>query len=205
MDKIWQNFTRYGDMLVWVAVILVLLIAVVPAAEAPIIGRALSAASAQVERDGAKEILAAKSLVRLGDKITTGPGGSLAIVFSDGTTFNIAGDSSMVLDQFVYAPKGGDNAMSFSLLTGTFTFISGAVARTGDMKMTTPVGTMGIRGTAPHVEIDPDGTVRFSTLIEDNKKALLAGAGAPADVPLPRPRPFDLGRPLPNLNICRGC
>jgi hypothetical protein len=43
------------------------------------------------------------------------------------------------------------------------------VAKTGDMKIDTPVATMGIRGTTPHVEISDDGTVRFSTLIEENK------------------------------------
>jgi hypothetical protein len=36
-----------------------------------------------------------------------------------------------------------------SLTKGTFTFIAGEVAHTGRMKVDTPVGTMGIRGTAP--------------------------------------------------------
>jgi len=34
------------------------------------------------------------------------------------------------------------------------------------MKVDTPVGTMGVRGTTPHVEILDDGSVKFSTLIE---------------------------------------
>jgi hypothetical protein len=37
------------------------------------------------------------------------------------------------------------------------------------MKVETPVATMGIRGTTPHVEIRDDGTVAFSTLMEDKK------------------------------------
>jgi hypothetical protein len=53
-----------------------------------------------------------------------------------------------------------------SLTKGTFTFIAGNIAHTGSMKVDTPVGTMGIRGTAPRVEIREDGTVRFSTLVE---------------------------------------
>ncbi len=53
-----------------------------------------------------------------------------------------------------------------SLTKGTFTFIAGNVAHTGDMKVDTPVGTMGIRGTAPRVEILDDGSVEFSTLVE---------------------------------------
>jgi hypothetical protein len=41
------------------------------------------------------------------------------------------------------------------------------VAHTGSMKVDTPVGTMGIRGTAPRVEIRNDGSVKFSTLVEE--------------------------------------
>jgi hypothetical protein len=75
----------------------------------------------------------------------------------------------MVLNEFVYDPNGKSNATLFSLSKGTFTFIAGKVAKTGDMKIDTPVATMGIRGTTPHVEISDDGTVKFSTLIEENK------------------------------------
>ena len=56
-----------------------------------------------------------------------------------------------------------------SLTKGTFTFVAGKIAKTGDMKVDTPVATMGIRGTTPRVEISDDGTVKFSTLIEEGK------------------------------------
>jgi HAD superfamily hydrolase (TIGR01662 family) len=58
----------------------------------------------------------------------------------------------MVLNEFVYDPNGKSNSTLFSLSKGTFTFIAGKVAKTGDMKIDTPVATMGIRGTTPHVE-----------------------------------------------------
>ena len=50
------------------------------------------------------------------------------------------------------------------------------------MKVDTPVATMGIRGTTPRVEISDDGTVKFSTLIEEGKDQVMqrAGAGRPA-------------------------
>jgi len=53
-----------------------------------------------------------------------------------------------------------------SLTKGTFTFIAGEVAHTGSMKVNTPVGTMGIRGNATRVEMLNDGSVKYSTLIE---------------------------------------
>ena len=44
------------------------------------------------------------------------------------------------------------------------------------MKIDTPVATMGIRGTTPHVEISDIGTVKFSTLIEEGKSKVTKGA-----------------------------
>jgi hypothetical protein len=111
----------------------------------------------------------AGDLVYKGDVVSTGPDGTVGITFSDGTAFNLASNARMVLNEFVYDPKGTSNSTLFSLTKGTFTFVAGKVARTGDMKIDTPVATMGIRGTTPHVEIRDDGTVAFSTLIEDKK------------------------------------
>jgi hypothetical protein len=74
------------------------------------------------------------------------------------------------------------------------------VAKSGDMKVDTPVATMGIRGTTPRVEISDDGTVRFSTLIEEGKSKVARKPGAPAALQ-PDQKPF----PKSNLNICRGC
>ena len=111
----------------------------------------------------------AGDLVYKGDVVRTGADGKVGITFTDGTAFNLSSNARMVLNEFVYDPNGTSNSTLFSLSKGTFTFIAGKVAKTGDMKIDTPVATMGIRGTTPHVEISDDGTVKFSTLIEENK------------------------------------
>jgi hypothetical protein len=108
-------------------------------------------------------------LVYLGDVIQTGVDGALGITFADGSSFNVSKNARMEVNEFVYDPKGQSNSSLVSLTKGTFTFIAGNVAHTGDMKVDTPVGTMGIRGTAPRVEILDDGTVKFSTLVEQKK------------------------------------
>jgi hypothetical protein len=95
--------------------------------------------------------------------------GTIGIVFADGTSFNVSNNAKMEVNDFVYDPNGHSNSSLMSLTKGTFTFIAGNVAHTGDMKVDTPVGTMGIRGTAPRVEILDDGTVKFSTLVEQKK------------------------------------
>src|SRR5690242_12493069 len=105
-------------------------------------------------------------LVYRGDIIQTGPDGKLGVAFADGSSFNVSGNARMEVNEFVYDPRGHSNASLMSLTKGTFTFIAGEVAHTGSMKVNTPVGTMGIRGTAPRVEIMNDGSVKFSTLIE---------------------------------------
>jgi hypothetical protein len=105
-------------------------------------------------------------LVYRGDIIQTGPDGKLGVGFTDGSSFNVSANARMELNEFVCDPHGHSNASLMSLTKGTFTFIAGEVAHTGNMNVKTPVGTMGIRGTAPRVEILNDGSVKFSTLIE---------------------------------------
>ena len=105
-------------------------------------------------------------LVYRNDAIETGSDGAVSIVFTDGTSFNVSKNAKMSVDNFVYDPKGNSNSALFNLTKGTFTFIAVNVAHTGDMKVNTPVGTMGIRGTAPRVEILDDGSVIFSTNVE---------------------------------------
>ena len=139
-------------------------------------------------------------LVYLGDVVATGADGRVGINFTDGTSFNLSKNARIALNEFVYDPNGKSNATLFSLTKGTFTFVAGNIAKTGDMKIDTPVATMGIRGTTPHVEISDDGTVKFSTLIEEGKSKLVKKSGAPAAQQSEQ-------KPKPNFNfkICRGC
>ena len=121
----------------------------------------------------------------------------------------------MELNEFVYDPIGNSNSTLFNLTKGSFTFVAGAIAKSGSMKVDTPVGTMGIRGTAPHVEILEDGTVKFTTLIEENKNAN-EDKSAPAAGPRKRakaPASSDTSATSlkadqelnKKLKICQGC
>ena len=135
-----------------------------------------------------------------GDVVRTGADGRVAINFVDGTSFSLANNARMTLDEYVYDPVGKSNSTIFNLTRGTFVFVAGQVAKTGDMRVETPVATMGIRGTTPHVEIADDGTTRFSTLIEESKSRLTKKSGVPG-----APQPEQRAEHRPNLNICRGC
>jgi hypothetical protein len=139
--------------------------------------------------------------VYLGDVVHTGADGRVGINFTDGTSFNLSSNAQMALTEFVYDPNGNSNSSLLSLTKGTFTFVAGNIAKTGSMKVDTPVATMGIRGTTPHIEISDDGTVKFATLIEEGKDKVTKKAGAPKAVQEPVQKTnhkFD-------FNICRGC
>ena len=138
--------------------------------------------------------------VYTGDVVRTGVDGRVGINFVDGTSFNLSSNARMKLDEFVYDPNGKSNSTVINLTRGTFVFVAGEVAKTGDMKIDTPVATMGIRGTTPHVEISDDGTTRFSTLIEEGKSKYTKKSGAAGS-----PRPEQKAEHRLNLNICRGC
>jgi hypothetical protein len=139
-------------------------------------------------------------VVYLGDVVQTGADGRVGINFTDGTSFNLSSNARMALNEFVYEPNGKSNSTLFNLTKGTFTFVAGNIAKTGDMKVDTPVATMGIRGTTPHVEISDDGTVKFSTLIEEGKNKLTKKPGTPTTQQTEQKalHKFD-------FNICRGC
>jgi hypothetical protein len=116
-------------------------------------------------------------LVYQGDVVQTGADGKLSLTFKDGSAFNLSSNGRMVLDQLVYDPKSSANSTHFTLSKGTLTFVSGLVAKSGDMRVGTPVGTMGIRGTTPRVQIFDDGSVKFSTLVEEKKSVAPAAPG----------------------------
>ena len=173
------------------------------------IGKVVTAAGlVRIERANAMVVLAnvagqagqatVGDLVYLGDVVATGADGRVGINFTDGSSFNLSNNARMALDEFVYDPSGTSNSTLFNVTKGTITFVAGKIAKTGDMKVDTPVATMGIRGTTPHVEILDDGRVRFSTLIEEGKSKLTKKAVAPTAL-----QPEQKAQP--NLNICRGC
>jgi len=139
-------------------------------------------------------------LVYQGDVVQTGADGRLGINFTDGTSFNLSSNARMALSEFIYEPNGTSNSTLFNLTKGTFTFVAGNNAKTGDMKVDTPVATMGIRGTTPRVEISDDGTVKFSTLIEEGKSKIAKKPGPSAPQ-----QPEQKAYHKLDFNICRGC
>ncbi|MDE2603589.1 MAG: FecR domain-containing protein, partial [Bradyrhizobium sp.] len=112
--------------------------------------------SATVVRNGVSIILNNGDNVEKGDVVATGSDSTLGVTFIDGTVFGLSSNARMVLNEMVYDPNGSNNSSLISLVAGTISFVAGETAKHGDMKVDTPVATMGIRGTAVLVEINFD-------------------------------------------------
>jgi hypothetical protein len=103
-------------------------------------------------RNGVAVTLHVGDAVYKSDVIQTGTGSSVGISFPDGTALNLVANTRMGLNDYNYNPSSNSNDALFTLVEGTFAFVAGKVAHTGDMKIGTPVATMGIRGTTGVVE-----------------------------------------------------
>jgi FecR protein len=91
------------------------------------------------------------------DTLATGANSTLGITFDDQTTFSLSANTRIVINEFVYQKGGTANAAAFNVAVGTAAFVASLVARSGDMKIATPVATMGIRGTTGIVEVPESG------------------------------------------------
>jgi VCBS repeat-containing protein len=148
------------------------------AAAAQVIGHVTKlSGSATAIRNGVSVILNNGDNVEKGDVVSTGADSTLGITFIDGTVFGLSSNARMVLNEMVYDPNGSSNSSLLSLVAGTITFVAGETAKHGDMKVDTPVATMGIRGTAVLTQInfvvpagggDPQPQASFQVLVEPN-------------------------------------
>lgn len=86
--------------------------------------------------------------VHVGDEIRTGPGARLQIRFDDQSSLTLGENAVITIDQFVYSP-GGSSLQALAIVHGVFRFSTGQIAKLAarDIAFTTPVATVGIRGT----------------------------------------------------------
>ena len=91
------------------------------------------------------------------DIVQTGANSTCGIGFPDGTALDLVNNTRMALNEYNFeANNSASNGAVFSLVEGTFAFVAGQVAHTGEgMKINTPVATMGIRGTVGLFRTEP--------------------------------------------------
>src|SRR5258705_3221223 len=120
--------------------------------------------SATVTHNNVSKPLKLQDGIFQNDVLQTSANSTLGVTFDDATTFNLNANAKITVDTFVYESGGKQNAALFDIAKGTVAFVAAAVAKTGDMKISTPTATLGIRGTTGLVEV-PEGA---STASADN-------------------------------------
>jgi hypothetical protein len=117
--------------------------------------------SATVTRNNAATPLKLQDDIFQNDVLQTSANSTLGVTFNDATTFNLTANARIAIDNYVYEDGGKQNAALFDVVKGTVAFAAAAVAKTGDMKISTPTATLGIRGTTGLVEV-PEGATATS-------------------------------------------
>ena len=132
-----------------------------PAADEPIGNVATLTGRATVTRNNTTAQLKLQDDIFQNDILQTSANSTLGITFNDATTFNLTASASITVDNYVYEDGGKQNAALFDIAKGTVAFVAAQVAHTGDMKISTPTATLGIRGTTGLVEV-PEGAAANS-------------------------------------------
>lgn len=83
------------------------------------------------------------------DALITGSNGRLAVIMRDGTRISLGPDSRLSIVQFLYNPSDNKFALLLDLSRGILAYISGKIAKFSPeaVRIQTPVGSIGVRGT----------------------------------------------------------
>jgi hypothetical protein len=96
----------------------------------------------------ATRALAVNASVILNETVTTGAAARLEVTFKDNTRLTLGENAKLTLDRYVFNPAAGRGTIRFKVVGG-LRFLSGQVSKLArsDVSVTTPVATIGIRGT----------------------------------------------------------
>jgi|GEM_PF-3872406 len=119
--------------------------------------------------NGATEDLVQGSTIYKGDVVETEGDGAVGLVFADRSTFSLGKNGRMVMDEMVYDPEAHTGKAAMSVVQGTFSFVSGQIAKSGPdaMSVKTPVMTIGIRGTTVAGTAAAEGSQNTVALLSD--------------------------------------
>lgn len=122
-----------------------------------------------IHPDGTRGTLNVDDVIYKGDVIATKPDGTVGITFADSSTFALGKAGRMVIDELVYDPAAQSGQSTLSVVKGTFSFVSGQIAKTAPngTSIKTPVMTIGVRGTSVAGTADSEGSQNTVVLLQD--------------------------------------
>jgi len=102
----------------------------------------------EVERAGARSVLALGDPIQMGDRIETDASGRVTIAFADGSVATVSSRSQLAVDLFVYDPSKAGGESVLGLLKGKVrAIVSDYYSESGRFDVKTPTATAGVRGT----------------------------------------------------------
>jgi hypothetical protein len=99
-------------------------------------------------RSGATRALGLNTSIFLNEVVSTGEAARLEVTLTDDTRLTLGEKAKLTLDKYVFDPAAGSGTIKFGVV-GAFRFLSGQITKlaSSDVSMTTPVASIGIRGT----------------------------------------------------------
>jgi hypothetical protein len=114
----------------------------------PIVGNAQTVVrDVKGKLDSELRTLVVDSDVFLDEEVATGPNSGTRIVFKDGTNLELGENSRLRLTKLVFDPDPKKSEIAVKALVGVFRWTSGNLP-VGNYHISTPVATIGIRGTS---------------------------------------------------------
>ena len=112
--------------------------------------------SAQIQSGSDNVAAAVGAALHQNDVLETGKDGALGVTFIDNTTLSLGANSRITLTKVVFDPDKSNFAFLANIARGTFMFVSGGIGKLSPQseQITTPVGTIGIRGTRFLVKVE---------------------------------------------------
>ncbi|MBV8394194.1 MAG: FecR domain-containing protein [Alphaproteobacteria bacterium] len=94
-----------------------------------------------------------------GQTIATGQGELVNLLFADGTSVTVGARTVLRIEACAFNPATGRRQLAMTLLSGACHLICDAAARSGDITLTTPSGTISTRSTIATVAVTPEMTL----------------------------------------------
>lgn len=126
------------------------MLAASPSTARPVVGHAIKTeGGADAVYKNVPRTLKTGSPVLFEDLLRTSYGGRLSVEFADGSDITLGERASVLIDSFVYQPEKSLGTQMLQVLHGAFLFVGGKIENVPDAEVTisTPVATLGIRGT----------------------------------------------------------
>lgn len=148
----------------WLAVVTGLLVPIVTAQAAPVIGSATTVVrDVQGHLEQNWRVVVIDDSVHQDELIRTGPGSAARLIFADRTDFMIGSDSNVVLDKFIYDATSNSGQLVLRATKGLMKFRTGSMS-SRSYRIDTPVATVGVRGTEFVVQVFEGGGTSINVI-----------------------------------------